>query len=342
MKTLADVAKLAGVGVGTASRALSGRGYIDEETRQRVLKAASHLQYHGNAAARALRERRTRVIGLLVPDLTNEFYNSAAEVLQSELDVAGYQLIVAQTGAGLGDEQRAWESMISRQVDGVVHVPVDPAGEIPDTMPVVQLNRRSLAPAVLAVVSDDAAGVEAITTCVIDQGHRDIVALAGPENLSTTRDRLAGFRRAAEWAGLPEVPTANRRRRSGSGVRVITTEFTTEGGKSAIMGIADELPTAVVALSSRLVLGTLAACKVLSVSIPSELSVAGLGDPEWFSVWQPAITTYAPPLAEMGRRASTELLAAIQHWEDRPQPAAEIIRMSGELRVRDSISSPTR
>lgn len=82
MSTLADVAKLAGVGVGTASRALSGRGYVDDATKSKVQDAAAKLKYRRNAAARALRERRSRVVGLLIPDLSNEFYTSAAEVLQ--------------------------------------------------------------------------------------------------------------------------------------------------------------------------------------------------------------------------------------------------------------------
>ena len=74
---LSDVARRAGVGVGTASRALSGKGYVDPGTRDRVLAAAAELDYRPNAAARALRERRTRVVGLLLPDITNEFYTAS-------------------------------------------------------------------------------------------------------------------------------------------------------------------------------------------------------------------------------------------------------------------------
>ncbi|MGV9798136.1 hypothetical protein ACWDTP_08750 [Mycobacterium sp. NPDC003449] len=125
--------------MGTASRALSGKGYVDEQTRRRVRVAAAQLEYRGNAAARALRERRSRAVGLLIPDLTNEFYTSAAEVLQTELDAEGFQLIVAQTRGLIDEEREAWESMLSRQVDGVVHVPVDPSTPVPKEIPVVQL-----------------------------------------------------------------------------------------------------------------------------------------------------------------------------------------------------------
>jgi LacI family transcriptional regulator len=335
VSTLADVAKLAGVGVGTASRALSGKGYVDDTTKSRVQAAAAELKYRGNAAARALRERRSRVIGLLIPDLSNEFYTSAAEVLQVELDTAGFQLIVAQTGGAAGDEQRAWESMLSRQVEGVVHVPVDPLGEVPTSIPVVQLNRRSQHTSAPAVLSHDAQGVRILTEHVIGVGHRDIVALVGPSDFSTTRDRLAGFRSAVAAAGISEGGAAD-----GNRARVLSAALTIEAGAAAVESIVDDLPTAILALSAQFVLGTLTVCKRHGISIPDQLSIAGFNDPAWYSVWNPAITTFAPPLADMGRRASREILAAIDGWDGAPATQPTVIQMQGELRVRDSVAAP--
>ena len=340
MSTIADVAKLAGVGVGTASRALTGKGYVDVVTKSRVQAAAVELQYRGNAAARALRERRTRVIGLLIPDLSNEFYTSAAEVLQVELDDAGFQLIVAQTGGAAGDEQRAWESMLSRQVEGVVHVPVDPDGSVPTSLPVVQLNRRSKNASAPAVLSHDALGVEALTRHVVDQGHRDLVALVGPADFSTTRDRLAGFRKVLAEAHIPEVPADD----TGGGrprARILSTALSIEAGAAAVESLADDLPTVVLALSAQFVLGTLAVCKRRSIRIPDDLSIAGFNDPAWYSVWTPAITTFAPPLADMGRRASREILTAIDTWDQKHAKNPMVIQMEGELRIRESVAAPS-
>lgn len=339
VSTLADVANLAGVGIGTASRALSGNGYVDDATRRRVHEAAAQLQYRGNAAARALRARRTRVVGLLMPDMTNEFYNSAAEVLQNDLFDAGFQLVVAQTSARLGDEQRAWESMLGRQVDGVVHVSFDPAGTIPDTLPVVQLNRRSEGAAVPAVLSDDEAGIQALTQHVIDRGHHDLVAIAGPPWLSTTRARLAGFRRALARADIPEVNEADGTR-GRPRARILSSELSADGGAAAFESVIDDPPSAVVAMSSRFVLGVLSVCKRRSIRVPEDLSIAGFNDPDWFSVWTPGITTYAPPLAAMGLRASREIVAAIQRWDEHGAPAPEVIRLAGSLRLRESVGRP--
>jgi LacI family transcriptional regulator len=327
------VARLAGVGVGTASRAISGKGYVDAETRQRVLDAAAELGYRRNAAARALRERRSHVVGLMLPDIHNEFYTASAAVLQAELDAAGYQLLVTSTGNSVEGERHAWDTMLDRQVDGVVHVPVDPHAAPPLGLPVVQLNRHTRTATATAVVSDDVAGVAELTRHLVDAGHSDLVALVGAPQLSTSEERTSGFRQAADAAGLVEDAA------SGPRYRVVVTEFSADGGAEAMARIEPDLPTAVVALSSRLVMGVLRWARARGVRIPEDLSLAGLGDPEWFELWQPAITTFAPPLAEMGRRAAHELVARIG---GDAAPAATTIRLAGEVRRRDSVRAPAR
>ncbi len=330
MAKLADVARLAGVGVGTASRAISGRGSIDPATKQKVLDAVAQLGYRPNAAARALRERRTRVVGLLLPDIHNEFYTASAAVLQHVLDAAGFQLLVASTGNDPKAEQDALAAMLDRQVDGIVHVPVDDTTPLPDGVPVVQLNRRSDPPQAPAVISDDVTGVAELTRAIIRAGHTDLALVVGPPHHSTSRDRLAGYREAA--AGIPETDQRTPDGRS----RVLVCSFTPDGGASALAEIADDLPDALIALSSRLMLGVLRECGQRGIRIPNDMSLAGHGDPEWYAVWQPGITTYAPPLAEMGRIAAETLLALL----DDPDPAAgsEPIRVAGTVIARSSVA----
>ncbi|MCM3847033.1 LacI family transcriptional regulator [Pseudonocardia sp. DR1-2] len=332
MSTLADVARLAGVGTGTASRAISGNGYVDPDTRRKVLDAAAELGYRRNAAARALRERRSRVVGLVLPDLHNEFYTASAAVLQADLHAAGYQLLVLATGNDPSGERAAWETLLDRQVDGVVHVPVDPDGTAPPGLPVVQLNRHTRDTTASAVVSDDVAGVADLTRGVLDAGHTDVVAIVGATQLSTSAERLAGFRRAAEDAGLVEDGT------DGPRFRVLVTEFSADGGAAAMRRLGDDLPSAVVALSSRLVMGVLRWAGEGGVRIPEDMSLAGLGDPEWFAIWRPAITTFAPPLADMGRHAARRLIAAMSGEE----PETGILRLAGEVRTRGSVSTRRR
>jgi LacI family transcriptional regulator len=335
MVSLADVARLAGVGVGTASRALSGKGSVESSTRLRVEEAAKELGYRGNAAARALRERRSRLVGLLLPDLNNEFYTAAAEVLQSEVADAGYQLLVAQTSARLGDEGRAWESMLRSQVDGVVHVPVDSDAPVPRDLPVVQLNRRSAGGPVPAVLSADVEGVRALTQHVLERGHRDLGVIVGDAGWSTTQERLTGFRQAIRAAGIPEVEGDHRP--GAPRARIVHADLSIEGGLSAFEEFADDPPTAVLALNTRLLLGVLMSCQRQGLRVPDDLSVAGIGDPGWYGAWSPGITPFSPPHAEMGRRAGREILALIEHGAD-PDAVPHAIRLEGELVVRESVA----
>lgn len=331
---LSDVARRAGVGVGTASRALTGKGYVDAQTRERVLAAAAELDYRPNAAARALRERRTRVVGLLLPDIANEFYTASAAVLQTVLNEAGFQLIVTTTGNDPAAERQALQAMLDRQVDGIVCVPVDPTAALPTDIPLVQLNRYSSGSDAPAVLSDDIRGVAELTTAVIEAGHTDLAVVVGPTDLSTARERLAGYRQAVQAAGLPEVDIESGVR-GGARSRVLVGPFSTEGGAQAVERIADDLPQTLLALSSRLMMGALRGCGERGISVPDDLSLAGLGDPEWFAIWQPAITTYAPPLPEMGRRAAEALLALINDGPE-PPPSGHI-RIPGEVRIRRSV-----
>lgn len=331
MAKLADVARLAGVGVGTASRAISGRGSIDPVTKDRVLAAAAQLGYRPNAAARALRERRTRVIGLLLPDIHNEFYTASAAVLQTVLDAAGFQLLVATTGNDPDSERAALAAMLDRQVDGIVQVPVDDTAELPTDVPIVQLNRRSEPPRVPAVVADDVDGVAALTAAVIAAGHTDLAVVVGPPDHSTSRDRLAGYRRAVAEAGIPETGQAQ----SGGRSRVLVRPFTPEGGAAALAELANDPPQALIALSGRQMLGVLGECGRRGIRVPDDLSLAGHGDPEWYAAWQPPITTYAPPLAEMGRRAALTLLGLL---EDGPGADPGTLTVPGRVILRSSVA----
>ena len=302
MVKLADVARVAGVGYGTASRAISGRGSVDEATRTRVLDVAKELGYRRHAAARALRENRSHTVGLVVPDIVNEFYTETAEVITRELEREGLRLMVVTTGSDVAAERAAIDTMLERQVDAIIHVPVDPTAASIREVPLVQLNRRTH-DATSAVLSDDVAGVRAVVEHVLDAGYRDLLVIGGPPGLSSSEGRIEGLRAAVACADAGRAPVR---------VREVAGAFSAESGARAFADALDDRPDVVVALSSRLVLGVLQAARQHDISVPGDIALAGYGDPDWFSVWGPGITTFSPPLAGMGHRAAAlvvELLA---------------------------------
>ncbi len=203
-------------------------------------------------------------------------------------------------------------------------------------MPIVQLNRHSVPLQTDAVVSDDEFGIEAITDLALQAGHTDLALVIGGADHSTTADRMRGFRNAVDRAGIPEAPKGTAGRR----FRILEGDFTSAWGRNAMHAIAGDLPDVVIAASSRIALGVLHACSDLGLSVPSHLSVAAHGNPEWYEVFPPGITSYAPPLAEMGQEAAVRILAKMKAGAEDGVPITT--RLRGEVHHRHSIggSSP--
>lgn len=342
MAKLRDVADRAGVGVGTASRAFSGRGYVDASTRDRVLAAAEELGYRPNAVARALREQKTRVVGLLLPDIVNEFYTESAATLQSALAQSRFQLLVGISGNDSELETVALQAMLDHRVDGIIHVPVDPARTLPTSVPIIQLNRHSVPLQTDCVISDDRYGIEQLTRWVLEQGHTDIALITGASVHSTSIDRLEGFRTAVDHAGLKEDGDPENR------FRILAQSFSTDWGREAVKSLHDDLPTAIIAASSRIALGVVHGCTQLAIDIPGDISLAAHGRPEWYEALHPAISAYAPPLGEMGLAAAAAILSKITEADSdddngtnaHPQP--QVTRMRGDLHARQSIGPPRK
>ncbi|OPX10784.1 hypothetical protein B1790_10535 [Mycobacterium sp. AT1] len=337
MAKLRDVAERAGVGVGTASRAMSGRGYVEAETRQRIMAAADELGYRPNSVARALRESKTRVVGLLLPDLANEFYTESAAMLQHVLAEADFDLIVSASGNDPAVEARGLQSLLDRRVDGIIHVPVNPQAAVPKSVPVVQLNRHSMPLQVDAFVADDAFGIGELTRLALEAGHADIAFIGGAPVHSTSAERLNAFRSGVLAAGLVENSTSAPR------FRILAGEFTSQWGRDALHSLHADPPTVIVAASSRIALGVLHACRDLQISVSAQLSLVAHGNPEWYEAFSPAITCYAPPLAEIGRAAATAILNHIGEPTDRLRTTAPTVtKLHGDIRIRGSLVEPLR
>lgn len=295
------VAAEAGVGLGTASRALTGRGYVDETTRQRVLRAAQKLGYRPNRLAAGLRSNRSHLIALMLPDLTNEFYAVSSQVIQTRLTEAGYQLLITTSKNG-AEEQETIKSLSEYHIDGIIRVPVDPLQSVSASCPVIELNRRTVDPAGVGVVSDEDAGFFALTNELLARGHRRIAFIVGEEDFSTTQHRRAGFRRAMENAG-PDVTPIEM-------CRAFSSEWGYEAATQLLTG--ENRPTAIIAASPRIASGVVRACTELGVKVPEELSLAGYSDPEWYEFWGGGIVSFVPPLAEMADTATDMLLRQLE------------------------------
>ena len=335
MATLRDVAKRVGLSAATVSRALSGHPYVDEQTRVRIVRAARELGYRPNALARALRVQTTRTIGLIIPDIRNDFYAESATVLQGALEEHGYRLILCISNSDPAHDRSYLRTLAEHRVDGIVHVPSSPtdARELEAggrRIPVVELLRHSPDAPFDAVVSDDREGAAALTRHLLGLGHRRIAMLTGPDAFSTTRYRVEGYRGALREAGVDPADEI-----------VLYGTYSPASGRVQTRQVLAMRPppTAIFSSGSPLTSGVLRALGDARVRIPDDLSLVAYEDPDWYAISSPALTCYALPLREMGRVAAEHIVARVTAGEGVP-PEPAVLRFSGRLVVRESTAPP--
>src|SRR5262245_11757500 len=211
--TLRDVARRSGVHPATASRALNPatRMLVSEETAGRVLSAAAALGYRPNTVARSLRTRRSHTIGVLIPDLTNPLFPPIVRGLEDRLAADGYVALIGNTDSDDERELMVFELMRARHVDGFVLATATTHNRVlaeaaQAGLVVVLVNRLSEEFSFPSVSVDNERGIRLAVSHLTGLGHRRIAHVAGPQDTSTGRDRLRGFRAALQAAGLAADP----------------------------------------------------------------------------------------------------------------------------------------
>lgn len=332
MATLRDVAHSAGLSAATVSRALSGQRYVDDATRARVVAAALALGYRPNALARALRSKQTMTVGLIVPDIRNDFYAETASVLQGAFEERGYRMLLCITNNEAESDRSYLSTLAEFRVDAIVYVPSTPTGarglvSAPKRIPIVELLRHTDDGVYDAIISDDREGAAALTSHLTSLSHRRIAMIAGPDGLSTTRYRIAGYREVMRAAGLA--------------ARIERGPYTPEHGYAATRRLlaGPEMPTAIFSSAGPLTVGVLRALKDLGVSVPGDVSIVAFEDPEWYAAQNPPLTCYGLPLREMALLAVELVTKRLAEPAEAERPSTTL-RFSGRLILRGSVAAP--
>jgi LacI family transcriptional regulator len=333
--TLKDVARLAGVHPGTASRALNveTRGLVNEETARRVLAAAEELGYRPNPIARGLKTSRSYTVGVLIPDLTNPLFPPIVRGIQDRLEEAAYTPLIANTENDPDRERADFEAMRARQVDGFItatarrdHDLLSRPGEL--GLPVVLVNRRLEDAALPSAVGDDKAGVSLAVRHLVELGHRRIAHLAGPQDISTGYLRYEGFLEAMEAAGAEADPEL---------ILIGDAVIESEGSRlcAALLDGGREC-TAIVAANDLMALGCYDVLEERGIACPQEISVIGFNDMPFAAHFRPPLSTIRIPQYELGARAAELLLTTMQDSEAQPTQ----LLLEPELVVRGSTGPP--
>lgn len=316
MVSMKDIAKFCGVSVATVSKALNGLPGIGEETRNRICEAARELGYMANSAARALKTNRTYNLGVLLLDerrngLNHEYFSAMLESFKVEAEKHGYDITFINENVG-GKLTSYLQHCLYRGVDGVLIACIDFVDpriqELVDgSIPVVTIDH--VFPNRLAVVSDNAEGVEALVRYVYEKGHRKIAYLHGEPSRAATLRRLEGFRRTCEALGL-EIPEEYIKE------CIYHDPDCCERATFEILALEDR-PTCILFPDDYSFIGGINAIVESGLRVPEDISAVGYDGINLAKAMR--LTTYTQDTLRLGQTAAQQLIEMIEHPEREQQ-----------------------
>ena len=277
MATIKDVARLAGVGLGTASRVISGKGSVSQATMEKVRQAIEELDFRPSHAARSLLSGSSQMIGVYIPVLKGTFYTPILQLIDTELRAAGLHMVVA-FGVGLGNpRQQAIEGidfLMERGCDGLVaftnHLTDDDVAALgPKQSRLVVLNHSFDSIAEQCFTADHTAGGMLAARALLERDHRRIAVIAGPATLPDNVARIAGFMAEMSRAGIDPA-----------GMWVAESDFSPEGGWSCAKELVDSGHpfSALFCANDEMAVGALSFFHEIGMSVPRDVSVLGYDD----------------------------------------------------------------
>lgn len=306
--TLQSVAEAAGVHRSTAARALdpAQSHRISREVVLRVAEEARRQGYRRDAVAASLRTGRSRLVGVVLPDLANPVFAPILSGITAELEREGYLVLVAACGPE-ADQRRIIEELIARRIDGLLLATARRHEPLVDIclaagLPVVLVNRGEDEARVSAVVTDDAGGMRLAVEHLVSLGHHRIGHLAGPKDLSTGIRRLRGFKSAMRAAKLGHSAIAT------------ASAYSRDAGEAATAELLDRHRdlTAIAASNDLLALGAYRELSARGLACPADMSIVGHNDMPLVDMVEPALTTIRIGHAAMGGAAAQLLLAEVR------------------------------
>ncbi|MDH6235707.1 LacI family DNA-binding transcriptional regulator [Cryobacterium sp. CG_9.6] len=335
MSTIADVARLASVAKATASRALSGKGYVSEETRERVVSAARTIGYVVSPNAASLVTGRTKSVGVIIPYISRWFFAEVLESIEQALLEQGYDMTLYNLPSASPERDRVFEYFLARKrFDGVISVGVELSDDEVDHLhrlrrPLVGIGGAIRGVHTIAI--DDVATARLATEHLLSLGHRDILHIGGNQDeqmdFAVHSKRLSGFLAAMHAADLPTNDA------------FYACELTVPGGYEmgrSVLGDPRRRPTAIFAASDEIAIGLIVAARELGILVPSELSVIGIDGHPYAEMFR--LTTLEQHPRRQGRLAVMSLLANLDI--PTPEDASESTVLATNLVMRSSTSAP--
>lgn len=324
-----DVARLAKVSTATVSAVINKTSFVSEPLRARVLAAVERLNYAPSGVARSLRTRSTRLIGLIIADITNPFFTQLVRRVGAAVQGRGYSVLLCETNYDPAQEAAALQLLAAHGVDGVILAPTgpakiyfaSPAATFPK--PIIMVDRVVAEAPFDSVCIDSRRAARELTEHLIDLGHRRIAIIAGAKHLTNTQDRLAGFRDAMAGAKLKADPSL-----------IVYADFLEDRSHELCRHLLarPDRPTALFVSNNQMLIGALQAMKDLNLTCPTDLSITAIDDFPWADVVLPRLTVQAQPIDEIADTAVRLLLSRMTSGSTAPH---ERVVLPARLVVRD-------
>ena len=331
---IAEIARRANVSTATVSRTLNQSGPVKAATARKVWRAVTALNYYPNSHARALVSGRSRLIGLIVSDITNPFFPELIRGFEALAERQQYDLLVTSTDYETARMTACLRRMLERKVDGVAMMTSEmDVGLIKELsrrgVPIVFMDVGQVGPRMSHVAIDYGHGIQQAVDHLVELGHRQIAFISGPLDLHSARTRRQAF---VECIRAHKLKPEARLIREGT--------HTAEGGQKAMGALLrlSRRPTAVVASNDWTAIGALHAIDAAGLRVPDDISVVGFDDIPLVSYMNPALTSVRMSAADVGTTAFQALFGLI--GGERPEGA--VYQVPTKLIVRASTAKPRR
>lgn len=323
MATIKDVAKQAGVSVATVSRVLNNNGYVNEDTRNKVNLAIKQLNYQPSDVARSLFKRRSKMIGLIVPDITNPFFPELARAIEDVTNEAGYTFVLCNSDNELEKEEQYMNALKQKYIDGFIVVSSTLTEERVKELdiPVVALD-RIISPHMPTVNVKNYEGAKLAVQHLLETGCKKIAHVAGPDYVDNARSRKQGYLDAVgKCSWFHEELIVDGKYGLDAAKEAATFLLTTYRDIDGIF-VGNDL----------MAVGVLKAAEALNIHVPNDVSVIGFDGIAIGKTTTPGLTTVAQPIYDVGSKAANLLL----NYIDGKQTTEQNITFDVELVERES------
>ena len=332
--TIKDISNQTGLGLATISKYLNG-GNVLPENRDAIEAAINELDYLPNSFARGLKTKRSKAIGVVLPEINNAVLMQILAEMEYTLKLKDYAIFVSDCHNDKIKEIEAVNFLLSKGVDGIISIPLSRSGKhlqraFVQNVPILLLDRAipSLSSKVDSITIDnEAISYEAVMEQIIAKGHKRIGIVTGPDGTYTADGRWLGYHTALQDAGLDADPAL-----------VWRGDYTVTGGVEGYKALSAKNPdmTAIFATNHYTTMGVLMALNEEKKKIPDDISILGFDAMDWLQIVNPILTIIEQPMQEMGRLAAEILMRRLLDEDDMPKQS---IKLSAKLHIGESIGA---